>query len=82
MKFSDAGSTAARPAASDQRYSGRPVLRASGYPRPIPGVPPEHNLRGISFAVANATALLACALTARPTVSTAAEVIDMLLERA
>jgi subtilisin family serine protease len=33
--------------------------RASGYPRPIPGVPPEKNLRGVSFAVANVTGLLA-----------------------
>ncbi len=33
-------------------------VRASGYPRPIPGVPPERNLKGISFAVANATGLL------------------------
>jgi hypothetical protein len=28
---------------------------ASGYPRPIPGVPRERNLNGISFAVANMT---------------------------
>jgi len=28
---------------------------ASGHPRPIPGVPKERNLRGISFAVANMT---------------------------
>jgi subtilisin family serine protease len=34
-------------------------LAASGYPRPIPGVPPERNLKGLSFAVANATGLLA-----------------------
>ena len=34
-------------------------VRASGYPRPIPGVPPERNLKGLSFAVANATGLLA-----------------------
>jgi subtilisin family serine protease len=34
-------------------------LRASGYPRPIPGVPPERNLKGVSFAVANATGLIA-----------------------
>lgn len=34
-------------------------LRASGYPRPIPGVPPERNLRGVSFAVANATGVIA-----------------------
>lgn len=32
---------------------------ASGYPRPIPGVPPERNLKGQSFAVANVTGLLA-----------------------
>lgn len=32
---------------------------ASGYPRPIPGVPVHSNLRGISFAVANVTGLLA-----------------------
>jgi hypothetical protein len=35
--------------------------RASGYPRPIPGVPPERNLKGLSFAVANVTGLLALA---------------------
>ncbi len=32
---------------------------ASGYPRPIPGVPPEKNFSGLSFAVANATGFLA-----------------------
>jgi subtilisin family serine protease len=37
-------------------------VRASGYPRPIPGVPPEQNLKGISFAVANVTGLLALVL--------------------
>lgn len=35
---------------------------ASGYPRPIPGVPPERNFSGLSFAVANATGLLAMVL--------------------
>ena len=34
-------------------------LRASGYPRPIPGVLPSRNLKGVSFAVANATGLIA-----------------------
>lgn len=34
-------------------------VRASGYPRPIPGVAPEYNLKGLSFAVANVTGLLA-----------------------
>jgi len=38
-------------------------LRACGYPRPIPGVPPERNLKGLSFAVANVTGLLADWLT-------------------
>ncbi len=36
----------------------RVLVRASGYPRPIPGVPPERNLKGVSFAVANVTGLL------------------------
>jgi hypothetical protein len=35
--------------------------RASGYPRPIPGVAPEMNLKGLSFAVANVTGILALA---------------------
>lgn len=36
----------------------RVIFRASGYPRPIPGVPPEKNLKGVSFAVANVSGLL------------------------
>ena len=35
------------------------VLCASGYPRPIPDVPKERNLQGISFAVANMTGFVA-----------------------
>lgn len=38
---------------------GRTLFRASGFPRPIPGVPPERNLKGISFAVANVTGIFA-----------------------
>ena len=47
----------------------RPVCRASGYPRPAPGIPPERNLKGPSFAVANVTGALARTLTGgcRPT---------------
>jgi hypothetical protein len=37
------------------------VFYASPYPRPIPGVPPERNLSGVSFAVANVTGLAASA---------------------
>jgi len=36
------------------------VLYASGYPRPIPGVPQQHNLYGISFATAQASGFAAC----------------------
>jgi subtilisin family serine protease len=32
-----------------------PIYYASGYPRPVPGVAPQRNLHGISFAVANMT---------------------------
>ena len=35
------------------------VFYASPFPRSIPGVPPEHNLHGVSFAVANMTGLVA-----------------------
>jgi subtilisin family serine protease len=35
------------------------TVAASGYPRPIPGVPPEKNLKGLSFAVANVSGLVA-----------------------
>jgi hypothetical protein len=42
-----------------RRGTGGATYRASGYPRPIPGVPVERNLKGISFAVANVTGLLA-----------------------
>jgi subtilisin family serine protease len=44
---------------------GRVVIRASGYPRPIPGVPVNRNFRGTSFAVANATGLVALAIEGR-----------------
>ncbi len=40
------------------RYSDN-LVTASPYPRPIPGVPPEKNLHGVSFAVANVTGYLA-----------------------
>ena len=42
---------------------GDTVCRASGYPRPVPGVASERNLKGISFAVANVTGVLARELT-------------------
>jgi subtilisin family serine protease len=38
---------------------GSAVFSASGFPREIPGVPPERNLNGISFAVANMSGFVA-----------------------
>ena len=43
---------------------GTTVYAASPYPRPIPGVPRERNLSGVSFAVANVTGFLARAVEA------------------
>lgn len=43
---------------------GRRMIAASGYPRDIPNVPRERNLKGISFAVANASGFVARALQA------------------
>ncbi len=42
------------------------VFRASGYPREIPGVPPEYNVKGLSFAVANVCGVLARFLETQP----------------
>jgi subtilisin family serine protease len=52
------------------RADDRIVYRASGYPRPIPGVPPERNLKGLSFAVANTTGVLARGLASNGRLST------------
>lgn len=48
------------------RAGAAPVFAASGYPRPIPGLPPERNLKGLSFAVANVTGLVAASLLVPP----------------
>jgi subtilisin family serine protease len=45
----------------------RKVIAASGYPRDIPNVPRERNLKGISFAVANASGFVARAVQASST---------------
>lgn len=57
---------------------GRRVLRAAPWPRPVPGLPRERNFNGISFAVANATGILARRLAAAPDVRTARAAIDLL----
>lgn len=58
--------------------AGAPAVSASGYARPIPGVPPARNLNGISFAVANATGCLAAALVGQDEVRTAADALRLL----
>jgi len=46
----------------EMRPGATPRFVASAYPRPIPGVPKERNLAGVSFAVANVSGFLARAL--------------------
>ena len=58
------------------------VVSASGYPRPIPGIPTSRNLNGISFAVANTTGVLAALLIDRPDVRTAEAALDLLSKEA
>jgi len=53
------------------------VFYASPYPRPIPGVPPERNLQGSSFAVANMTGFAAQALKTVPPEAVRAELIRL-----
>ncbi len=48
---------------------GQTSFRASGFPRPLPGISPARNLNGISFAVANMTGIVARACEAMDTVS-------------
>ena len=57
------------------------VFRTSGYPRSIPGVAPEHNLKGLSFAVANMTGLVAREMT-RKSVTGYADLIAVLHQQA
>lgn len=45
--------------------AGLVTITASAYPRPIPGVPVERNLSGVSFAVANATGFVARVMEGR-----------------
>ena len=55
----------------------RRVIVASGYPRDIPNVPRERNLKGISFAVANASGFVARAMEAVPGAG-ASEILEAL----
>ena len=46
----------------DRDAEGNRVVAASPLPRPIPGVPPERNISGISFAVGNVSGFMARAM--------------------
>jgi len=70
-----------RESVSVVEIDGRRVLKACAYPRPIPGVPPERNLNGISFAVANATGVLARLLAGEPDVRTALDAVQLVESR-
>jgi subtilisin family serine protease len=59
-------STCPRDAYRAVDLDGCTVFRASGFARPIDGVPPERNLNGISFAVANVTGAIAGKLQGTP----------------
>lgn len=54
------------------------AIVAAPFPRPIPGVPRERNLSGVSFAVANASGFIARLLEARPELRTAGDVLSAL----
>jgi len=58
--------------------AGEGVFVASGFPRPIPGVPAEANLKGVSFATANVTGILACLLEDRPEIRSLSDVWPLL----
>lgn len=57
---------------------GEPIFRASGYPRPIPGVPRDRNARGISFAAANVTGILALLMEGEPELDSVERVAERL----
>ena len=57
------------------------AFRASGFPRPIPGVPPERNVKGVSFAVANVTGIVAKLIADDPAGDAAAAVTRAFAKR-
>jgi hypothetical protein len=54
----------------------RTLLVAAPYPRPIDGLPVERNLSGVSFAVANATGMLAKALQRDPAANSLEQILS------
>ena len=60
-----------------EHNAGAVAFGGSGYPRPVPGVPPERNIRGVSFAVANVTGALACLLEGWPAVRSLSGIVQL-----
>ena len=61
----------------------RGIFYTSPFPRPIPGVPPESNLHGVSFAVANMTGFAARLLAeSLPNIGTRDQLIAALITAA
>jgi hypothetical protein len=60
-----------------EHTAGTVAFGGSGYPRPVAGVPPERNLKGVSFAVANVTGALACVVEARPDVRSLDDLVQL-----
>lgn len=58
------------------------ALAASPYPRPIAGLPVERNLSGVSFAVANATGVIARAVEAGAPTASAEQLLTWITDRA
>lgn len=59
-------------------HTGTRVAVASPFARPIPGIPVERNLNGVSFAVANTSGILASVLVDSPQTRTAEAAVDLL----
>ena len=57
---------------------GEPLFVASGFPRPVPGLSPEKNLKGVSFAAANATGILAVLMEGRPQLESVTDIVALL----
>ena len=78
--------TGSRPQSAPTRTGPGPrsarVVAAAPYPRPIPGVPRERNLNGVSFAVANATGMLARVVQGVDEALTARGCLELLAGRA
>jgi Subtilase family len=56
------------------------VFLASPYPRPLPGLPQERNLQGISFAVANVSGFVARARALLDNTASKRETVEQLLK--